>query len=438
MASAVPRRFADQRQQDRDTNLLPPHIFAENMRPPVTLPALPQPGERLYDTHQLAYCLGMLQTWQSVPSKVTDPAVRTWLHTIEKDDDEKERLTTMATNLVNAFTCSDLKDFKTVSEIAHLVPVLERDSFRHVFQRVYDGIEQSNTLNVHQLWGLAQLIENVPPNYIVADDLVKILELLSTRLRDVPRQLPHTYQLSLTVSHVLDALVNTRVQDLDRDQIPEPLSAYLNSLQDNPNRYLVYQAAYSFQALQCILDNDNPWQAVLQQTENAAQCVSGLDSTMKAFDLNGFIESLGGTGEPPVVELVQTAYEVEPSLEFSGKRFLDNLTESHSFERKQSWYPALRGLDALLRDGRLADFRKLVCEAPCRNDPAFQWGVCQRLGSLATNSKWDVVTRQSAVAFLEEIYKNDAVWGQNETVKEWVIDILTQLLILPGSAMECK
>lgn len=94
-----------------------------------------------------------------------------------------------------------------------------------------------------------------------------------------------------------------------------------------------------------------------------------------------------------------------------------NLKEGLSFERKRDWYSALRGADTLIRDGELATFRKLIYDAPCRLDPAFQWSMCQRLGEISANM-WDTNTRRDAIAFLGEIYQNDDTWGQQTNVKQ--------------------
>ena len=117
---------------------------------------------------------------------------------------------------------------------------------------------------------------------------------------------------------------------------------------------------------------------------------------------------------------------------------MESLKEGLSFERKREWYSALRGADALIQDGELATFRRLVCEAPCRYDPAFQWRVCQLLGEMAANPKWDVVTHRNAIALLGEIYRNDEVWGKRVSVKQWILNILMQLSATSGEAPQCK
>ena len=92
----------------------------------------------------------------------------------------------------------------------------------------------------------------------------------------------------------------------------------------------------------------------------------------------------------------------------------------------------LRGIDLLLRNGELSKFKTIVYKEPSRRDVAFQWGVCQGLGDLASDSRWETNARQGAIAFLGEIYKNDAEWGQEPQVKQCILDILLRLVSASG------
>jgi hypothetical protein len=237
-------------------------------------------------------------------------------------------------------------------------------------------------------------------------------------------------------------MADANVKDLDRKKLHEPLSLYLDGLKRSNDSYLVYQAAYAYQALQYVPDNETLWQATLRRTGKVAKGVSGLVSAVKGLDLDGFVDGLkdiqqGLAGASEVIQTVKSAFDGVASLADGGQGFMECLKEGLSFNRKCAWYPALRGADTLIRDGQLASFRTLVCEAPCRRDPAFQWGVCQRLGEMVVNSLWDADTRRGAVAFLLEIYQNDAVWGDQATVKRWVLNILMQISSLPGIEAEC-
>jgi hypothetical protein len=196
--------------------------------------------------------------------------------------------------------------------------------------------------------------------------------------------------------------------------------------------FLVYQAAYAYQALLCVPDNETTWQAAMRRTGKVIQGVAGLVSAVKGLDLDKFMEGLsniqqGVEGVIKVIDVVKDAYQGVATLAKSGQGFVECLKEGLSFERRREWYAALRGADTLIRDGELATFKKLVCGAPCRYDPAFQWGVCQRLGEMAANPMWDAVVRRGAIAFLGEMYRDDHMWGNQSNVKQWIINILMQL-----------
>jgi len=411
---------------------VPAHIFSENVPPPTIEAKLPGLDERLDNTPQLVCCLSLLKVAQSSDTEL-EPATLKWIQVVEKDTNEKERLRGIATDVIRAFKKEKIKDAKVVAEVVCLAPVLDKDTFRDLLGEFYSGVDHTGLLKFQQLEGLAQLIQGADLGHLSSDDLVKILGLLSARLMDTHQQSSqHMHRLTLAVSHVLDAMVDTEVTDVYREKQHEPLSSYLSGLKKSSDPFLVFQAAYAYQALLCVPDDETEWQAAMRRTGKVVRGVSGLVSAVKSLDLVKLFEGLDGIqkgvfGTSGVVEFVKSAYDGVTSLVEGGQNFKDLLEEGFSFTRKREWYSALRGADMLIRNGELATFRKLVCEAPCRLDPAFQWGVCQRLGEIAANPMWDTVTRRHAIAFLGEIYKNDEMWGKRIGVKQWILNTLMQL-----------
>ncbi|KAF9985482.1 hypothetical protein BGZ65_010710 [Modicella reniformis] len=421
---------------------IPSNIFAKNVRPSITKFKLIEADERLSNTSQLAYCLGLLQSSRSSGVEL-EPDVQKWLEAIEKDSDEQERLKGMCIDVIRTFKRDEIKDAKVVAEVVCLAPILDKDTFRELLKEFREGIDQSGMLDVHRLEGLAQMVQDAGQGYLQADDLVKLLELLSTRLRGTNQQSPdYMYQLTTAVAHVLDAMADADVTGLDRVSLHEPLLTCLKELKESSDPYLVYQAAYAYQALLCVPDNEPLWKAAMRRTGRVIQGISGLASAACSLDFNKFIEGLGNiqeglAGASEAVKLINTAYKDVVSLAESGRDFRDCLKEGLSFNQRRAWYSALRGADAMIRNGELTKFRRVVCEGPCQRDPAFQWGVCQRLGEIAANPKWDTDTRRSAIEFLGEIYNNDAEWGQQATVKQWILNILMQLASSSGNALQC-
>ncbi|KAF9351697.1 hypothetical protein BGX34_000414 [Mortierella sp. NVP85] len=275
-----------------DIVTIPAHIFADNVRPPIVPVKLPGPDERLLDTPQLACCLALLNDSHELDN-ILEPAARKWLQDTENDKDEYERLKLLSKDLIKTFKNEATKDDKAVAEVVCLAPVLEKDAFNDLLKFFHDGIDHSTMLDIHQLQGLAHMIQGAGTNYLEADDLVKILEFLAGRLKGThEKSLGHIYQLMLATSNVLDAMADTKVKGLDREKLHQPLSLYLDALKGHSEPCLVYQAAYACQALMCVPDNESPWQATSRRAGKVILGVSGLVSAVKGLDLKGFIDGL--------------------------------------------------------------------------------------------------------------------------------------------------
>ncbi|KAG0001549.1 hypothetical protein BGZ80_006165 [Entomortierella chlamydospora] len=179
----------------------------------------------------------------------------------------------------------------------------------------------------------------------------------------------------------------------------------------------------------------------MRRTGKVVQGISGVVSAVKTLDLMGFIEGLqnvqqGLAGAEKVIGLVSDACSNVAELAANGQELLTSLKEGFNFKRKGSWYPALRGLDRLVQEGRFSDFEKLVREAPCQYDPAFRMGVSQRLGEIAANPIWDLNIRKCAVESLRQLYEGDANNGQQVNIKQWILHILGQLAESSKDIME--
>jgi len=423
----------DQRpQRGEDTSVLG-HIFDVNIRPPTIKIKLPDADETLDSTLQLVYCLSLLNTTHS-PDDLLDPVAQKWLQDTKKNTDEYERLHGMAIDVIEEFKRHERKDAKAVAEVVCLAPVLDKEAFQGLLEELYTGIERSGSLNVYQIEGLARLVQGASPGYLVGKDVVKLLELLNVRLMDTP-QAPQHMQLTLAVSHVLDAIADTNVTGLDRNELHEALSSYIEGLKKSSDPFLVYHAAYAYQALLCATDDKTTWQAAMRHTGKVIEGIPALANVKNGIDITKFIHALediqqkdilGAFSDVDLGAVTSTCGRVTSFTE-SDQSPLESLKESFSFDCKRGWYAALRGADILIRDGEFATFKRLVCEAPCRRDPAFLCGVCQRLGEMASNPIWDDNIRQSAVTFLGEIYKDVEAWGRHAVVKLWILNILMQL-----------
>ncbi|KAG0003477.1 hypothetical protein BGZ79_000811 [Entomortierella chlamydospora] len=414
--------------------MVPLDIFSNDVSPFTSPWTFPKPDGRVADTPQLVSCLSLLkQGSEDLPEDALEPAIRKWLKEITKNPDEKTRLETLITGLIRAYIQDEIKDKKVVAEILCVVPILEEEDVRLLLRRFQNNIEGSRILDIAALRGLAQLMQTATPGHLHAQDLIEVLGPMSTRLQETHAQSPdHIFELTAAVSSVLDAMIDIKVKGLDREELHEPLLDFLRKLQRSDDLHLRYYASYAFQALLCVPDNESPWQATVRRTTKVVKGISGLVSAVKGLDLNGFMTGLqsiqeGFQGVQQAFELAKTAYEGVSAVYEGEQDLVASLKEGLKFDRKRAWYSALRGADTLIDGGELAKLRVLVCGAPCRREIAFQWGICQRLGGIAANKLWGDKTRQESVKFLEEIYRNDLVWGPNPPIKVYILEILKQL-----------
>ncbi|KAG9069758.1 hypothetical protein KI688_009083 [Linnemannia hyalina] len=423
------------------------HIFDEDAPKPTIKTELPQPQQRIEETQQLVYCNALLlRDTLSPPKPVTreatedggplvlqEPALDKteldWLETTKEDPMEVDRLRWLATRVVEQFVADSNKNSTKISEIVALGPVLEKEPYRKLLATFIKEFDDASILDVDMLQGLVQLAHDALPGYLVSDDLVKILGILRARLEGTHQQCTeYPYHLTLAVSRILDVMAEHKVQDLNRVLEHEPLSAVLSGLKGSSDPYLMYQACYAFQALQYVPDDESALRAVLRHSTGV---VGGLVKVTAVFklDLASVLEGLGNLQEAlgGVASVAGTVYEGVCSLMGSGRGVLDSLREGLGSGQKRLWYPAVKVAYAFAQAGQLKDLKTLIVEAPCRRDPLFQWGICQLLGEIAVDALWSVSVRQQAVSLLGHLCQNDQDWGQDESVRAWVLTIVTKL-----------
>ncbi|KAF9289787.1 hypothetical protein BGZ68_008632 [Mortierella alpina] len=429
---------------ERKTAHISPEIFTHSVISRPLKPGLPAMDARISNTSQLVYCITLLTSIASGSHTATaidetlDELDRSWLKNVADDADEQNRLRSLPGKVLAEFIDDDLKETTAVAEVVSLAPVLTQAHYRTLLNNFIESFNKAKLLEFELLDGIAQLIRNARSGYLLPADLVSIVNVLSTRLQGTHQQSStDLYALVKAVSNVLDAMADCDVRGLSRENMHEPLSQYLDGLKDNVDLYLVYHAAYAYQALQYIPDDESSLQSFMRRARVMVSGISGVVSAVKGLDLNKFVAGLeeihdGLKGARWVMKAGFKGFAKVVELVDSGTGLLDSLKEGLSFSHKCAWYPALRGSDIFIRNGQLANFRQLVCEAPCRRDTAFQLGVCQRLGEVAANPRWDNRTRQQAVDFLHELYKDNAEWGKNASCKKWILTVLMRLTKLPN------
>ncbi|KAF9932171.1 hypothetical protein BGZ67_004868, partial [Mortierella alpina] len=428
-------------------------IFSTNIARSTVRTAVPKFGARMDSTSQLALCSSLLpknpavspsdessleindlqikETSQDTP---IDDVSREWVQAIEQSPVEQSHVHWLLERMVEEFAKDVVKGSAAVTEVVLLGPVLDYEHYRKLLNCFISEFEKATILDVDLLDGLVQLVQCASEGYLVADDLIKILSILRTRLQQTDQQsTKHSYHLTLAVSRLLDVMAKHEVKDLDRVEQHEPLGEVLSSLRGSSDPFLMYQASYAFQALQCVPDNETVLRAVMRYSGAVAESLVSISGVLN-LDLSGFLEGLGQLQKTIVetVGITKSAIEGARSLIDNGKGVFEAIKEGINSRNKRAWYPAIIGANALVQEGRLADFKTVVMEAACRQSSEFQWGICQLLGEIAVDTTWDSATRHDAVDFLADLYTNDQDWGRDASVKTWMLTILRIISEEPG------
>jgi len=404
---------------DIPTSLL---FFSKDVSPKPNTCPLPRPDEPLKSTHQLTYCLALLQ--DSVQDDDFLPGTLKWRLSTLNNSDEKERLNIMPAQIVKEFAKDVMKDAAAVAEVVQLAPVLNDELSRSLLKTLIDTVNQSEILDFYSLEGLAKVIQGADSESMDSDDLVRILRSLHSKLRSTHSESHRNqYRLLFAVSRVLDAMVDAHIGDVDRVNLHGPLTDLLRESESSDNPYLTFQAEYATQALLNVSDDDNIWHAGFRRLWLVLKDGAGFAKISDPTEIKDALEGLerlyeAGKGG---VRLLKDALEAIKSRE--GPTF----TVQEGLKFKRAWYSALRKAESYIETGRLVLFKDLVTTASYRHQFLFQWGICQLLGRFAAEIQWDLEARQDAIAFLGALYRDSKLWDRQKKVDRVIFDALTNV-----------
>lgn len=409
-------------------------IFTHNIAAPSIEVELPQSDTRFETTTQLAYVNNLIRTHSSTASidanRIVDaflePRQQDLVNDILQDEDRKDRIRWLTAMIVEEFAARSFRTSTMLSEVILLGPFLNQEYHRKLLNVLIIELETITSLEVDLLQGISQLVQCAEPDYLLPHDLDSILVLLCKRLQEPHQQstIP-TYYMLLALSRVLDAMVEGKVQDPSRIVDHEPLFVVLDRLTGSPDPHLKYQAAYALQCLMRIPHDEEHRKFVLRHTGNIAMGLLRVTSVCK-LGFNSFRDEFRNA--------TASSSEIDSQAVGEARSILENddvmlaiVQEGVLSGRRQLWYPALREAEEHVRNGRLGDFNHVVFEAPCCQDVEFRWGVCRLLGEIAVDSLWNVGTRQQAIDFLVELYRDVTFQGPTKDVDTWILEILRQV-----------
>ncbi|KAF9280917.1 hypothetical protein BGZ68_006943 [Mortierella alpina] len=404
-------------------------LFSKDVSPVPYICQLPRPNEALHSTRQLAYCLALLKASVHNDDLSSEKNLK-WRSSTLNNLDEKDRLKTLAVQIIREFAGKYREDANAVAEVVELAPVLSNDYSRFLLKTFINSIDQP-VMDLHSMDGLAKVIQGAAPGSIDSNDFVSILRSLHEQLQPTHSE-SHRYRLLLAVSRVLDAMADAQVGDVDRVSLHGPLTNFLRESESSENPYLAFQAAYATQALLNVSDNENIWQAARRRLWLV---LKGGAAFAKMPDLREAKDALEGV-EIFCKASKRGAMVFKKAMEAIKTQERPTFTVKEGFKFKKVWYCNLRIAECYIQTGKLVQFKTLVATTKCKDHPMFQRGICQLLGRFAVDTQWDSEARKEALAFLGELYKVGNIWERQKKTDQVIFDVLTDLAVNYGMRFE--
>ncbi|KAK3844630.1 MAG: hypothetical protein J3R72DRAFT_419160 [Linnemannia gamsii] len=372
-------------------------FFAQNIDPPSFSTKLPIPGDRYGSTAQLAFCNDLLRrhfettATSATTAKSLSPVQQALVQPFLQNAEVPSHVLRLIRKVVDEFIASP-KSAESILEVVLLGPGLDRDDYRRLLNSLITEFEGATWLSTEQLQGMVHMVECAGSFYLVADDLVRILAILRTRLKNTHQQSDdYTYYLVLTISRVVDMMVEGKVKEMSRVTEYEPLSTLLKGLSRDPDMCLKHQATYALQGLLHISFDESRRDFVLQHAGNITMGLLGVASVCKLSvgEVKDGVEQLFKVADE-LQDVGSKATEGMQSLLGSCEDMLMGIKGSIRSGGHKVWYTALREAQEHIQKGQLADFNHLVFQAPCSREVEFQWGISQLLGEIAIDPLWDM------------------------------------------------
>ncbi|KAL8310386.1 hypothetical protein RB597_010302 [Gaeumannomyces tritici] len=309
-----------------------------------------------------------------------------------------------------------------VLEAAALAPATTASSYQNLSRAfgnaVIHGTADGNTLEPKLLEAFVSVLRCADGGKTADVELGNVMASLQERLKKAANHAdPKTqYRLILTLSSVLDALIDTKAAGLSREELHEPLLKQLGTLSEERELRLAQAACYAHQALLGIPNDEGPYRALWRNAQPVIEGVAKVAGAVPTMDPAKLFDGLTQLTDLPA--LVSSMIDVVKAL--SGLvNSLGGATEAVKLRQKQkSWYVALRFTEMLLSARAFSHLEDFVGKVPCRGEKEFLCGLYAQF-----ERAWvaeDLEPKQQIVRLFNQILAPVGCESRHRRVHEWV------------------
>ncbi len=359
---------------------------------------------------------------QTLEKLLLSPEQHQALTTHELSKNQQGTLLLLARGVLNEFAKKGDKTCHDICEVVTLAAISDLKLQRSLIGQFIKAIYEDPLLDEELLNGLAQVIRHLKPGELNANDGVQILKILHNKQEDLhDNTTDDGFALLQALTALLDAMADAEIKGLSRDQLHSPLYKTLQTLSESEDVRFAFQASYACQALLHVPDDEKLWQSVFRRTLAVGGGVMALATVVRTCDPQKLFEmfehfSQAFEGLDKVLSTANEIYNQGQALYQKGANIVDNvrtIREGLSFNFKRPWYTALRYTDFLIQSQQFMALEAFALQMPVetRKYPHFVTGLSQQLEQVVRTTA-DLSVRQSALAFLADLYHNDERWGR--------------------------
>ncbi len=298
---------------------------------------------------------------------------------VPKDNVAYQDLQELALAVIEAFAREQVKTQKLINEVMVLVASENEEIIRALLEQFIQPIRDRVLLDANLLEGLAEVLRHSNPALLNADDLSKILGVISEKLDNLHQQGSEPKLLSLIqgISKVLAAMADANVKGLSRVERHEPLYQSLSTLiEDKGTDFHCRQAAlYARQALVRVPDDETKLQSAIRRIIKIGQ---GLNSLNDAFQQKSPLELLDAFTS------FKEAFKCQV--------------------RQKSWYDALRYAELLIECNHFTGFEEFIKNSDYYTQEGTLYGII-RLLNRTIETHFDLDIRCNALKLLTQLWQ---------------------------------
>jgi len=320
---------------------------------------------------------------------------------VPKSNPAYQDLQELALAVIEAFAREQVKTQKLINEVMVLAASEHEEIIRALLEQFIQPIRDRVLLDANLLEGLAEVLRHSNPALLNADDLSKILDVISEKLDNLHQQGSEPKLLSLIqgISKVLAAMADANVKGLSRVEQHEPLYQSLSTLIEDKGTdfHCRHAALYARQALVRVPDDETKLQSAIRRIIKIGQ---GLNSLNDAFQ------------QKSPLELLNAFISFKEAFKYQV--------------RQKSWYDALRYAELLIECNHFTGFEEFIKNSDYYTQEGTLYGII-RLLNRTIETHFDLDIRCNALKLLTQLWQEQGqleyktIDKLKETVNEYTM-----------------